>query len=877
MTTLLQIQIAIGLILTFYPSSIAFASGDSKDTAGDKEPVSFGGFVQNENGQAVKDATITIRYYARDEKLKRTVEIRRQVKSDSQGYWQYDGLSWETTNFSMSVSHSEYVTVPKWISVAEKTGRIPLNELTSKNHITVLRRGTEVTVDARDLQGRSVTQVSILVLYEMAEAVKLEASAESKFELLVEPEQLRIMILAKSFAPAVKAADCRTGPQKVEFNLEAGKTIRGRVVDYQDNPLSDVMVIAGIWQGISHHYWFDKTDSQGRFMWNEAPAGEVRFDLYSEKTGSELSVMLYPSDGEFVVELHQKLYVAGRVFDADTNEPIPKFSVVPGRATGNDANEVSWFRHETVEFKQGSYRYAFPGSDRYVPVLRIEAGGYLPVVSRPLNYDERYVALNFALKKDQQLTGTVFTPDGEPAAQAQVMVCTGKHWGTITNAKIYYDMIVVQNLVVKTDSQGKFSVPPVPGPFLLAFVNEDGYARISNEQLQDSREITLQKWSRVGGRAYRGGQPVPNAEVFLEYDRPPYSPSNREPYVLFGNSVFTDDEGRFLFDKVADGLARVDYMVRDGVITRRSGRFEVIRVEPGQEYEIEIGGLGRPVIGKVIIEADIQFDASRINAAIHRPSQSTGFQKRQRGESVEECSAAYLKWAESERGLEYRDEIFKQVRNYAVNVTSDGSFRVEDVLPGKYFLHLRAELDDIVVGQNGFEFQVPPIQQGWSEEPLDLGVFKLRLLSPIRVGDAAEFFKLVDPNGREFDLARVRGKAILLFFNNPDYCETINFKKDVQLLHDVFELFNQDERFTMVSISVTSDLEMLKKIDSNVNLKGLKGCLVGRESWIAATRYFGIGTPPTYFTVIGLDGRVLRKSYWCDDNLLSALYKALGI
>ena len=82
---------------------------------------------------------------------------------------------------------------------------------------------------------------------------------------------------------------------------------------------------------------------------------------------------------------------------------------------------------------------------------------------------------------------------------------------------------------------------------------------------------------------------------------------------------------------------------------------------------------------------------------------------------------------------------------YSFKVAPDGSFRIDDVAPGKYALDLRitepmphtrapgttdALCDGAPVGDVKLDFSVPETPEGQNDEPLDLGTIKAAFIKP---------------------------------------------------------------------------------------------------------------------------------------------------
>src|SRR5205085_4920611 len=103
-----------------------------------------------------------------------------------------------------------------------------------------------------------------------------------------------------------------------------------------------------------------------------------------------------------------------------------------------------------------------------------------------------------------------------------------------------------------------------------------------------------------------------------------------------------------------------------------------------------------------------------------------------------------------------------------VELRPDGSFRIDDVLPGTYFLGLR-----ILISENGFgedlvdcgtTFTVPPLPAGVGrlDEPLDIGVVPAKLKPRVVPGQVVPDFTVTSLAGAQVKLSDFRGKYVLL-------------------------------------------------------------------------------------------------------------------
>ena len=113
------------------------------------------------------------------------------------------------------------------------------------------------------------------------------------------------------------------------------------------------------------------------------------------------------------------LVVSGAVIDAATRKPIPEFRVVPGETV--DRQPVFWRRTESFTAKDGHYRIHQTCGDS-VNLIRIEAEGYQPAVSREIKSDEGTISINFELTRGLSIVAKVVTPRNLPAAGAKVVL-----------------------------------------------------------------------------------------------------------------------------------------------------------------------------------------------------------------------------------------------------------------------------------------------------------------------------------------------------------------------------------------------------------------------------------------------------------------------
>ena len=186
-------------------------------------------------------------------------------------------------------------------------------------------------------------------------------------------------------------------------------------------------------------------------------------------------------------------------------------------------------------------------------------------------------------------------------------------------------------------------------------------------------------------------------------------------------SAKTDANGRFVFSRVAPvdvWLTRL-VMVRSND-WRQSGQ-HYLKVLPGDQIKVQLGGDGHPVSCRVEWDSTnkLVFYGSMWANQKHwlRPSPDGAAM------SLEENRQYERAWRDSPEG-----EFFKsEVRNYEFPVQPDGTFWVDDLRPGTYRLQVRA--DEPVPGGKGtrraavaeIQVSVPKMARSQSGEPIDPG------------------------------------------------------------------------------------------------------------------------------------------------------------
>lgn len=250
-----------------------------------------------------------------------------------------------------------------------------------------------------------------------------------------------------------------------------------------------------------------------------------------------------------------------------------------------------------------------------------------------------------------------------------------------------------------TDVQGHFYLNDFNQALGLLAVSASGIGWIAANGFSTNMTVTLEPWGHLEGTVYRYNEVVTNepVQVFFAYQDglPAWDSKTRF-------TTKTDEHGHFTYDFVPPGQLEVT----------SAGIGEMVTVNSGQTALARLGGSGRPVVGKF---------------KIHNPDGGT--------EPAAAFGYLFITSAADSRGKTKAE--LKTLTNFhirPVHCAKDGSFRIDQVEPGKYTL-LAEPAAGTTPKKRWFaearEVEIPPSNPKM-REPLDLGLIEFSPGSPNR-------------------------------------------------------------------------------------------------------------------------------------------------
>jgi hypothetical protein len=695
-----------------------------------EQGTSIGGIIRDEQGHPIEGASVYLLVPGGDE-IERVAIWDHTEKTNAEGQWRCDIMPSKLDDIWIRLAHSDYISDEMY----GKTPKPPIEQLRAMTGVMVMKQGLTVSGRVIDANDRPIERASVAQGSDRfgSHYPSTQTDSEGRFEFKnVRPDEMVLTVQANGYSPDLKSFTVYKGMEPIEFRLESGHTIRGRIIDKAGNPVAGAFVAADTWRGHRSLQWRVDTDAEGRFEWNEAPSDEVLIDMGKQHFMSVRNYVMSPSEKEYEITMSPELKIRGKVVDAETGEPIPEFKLLTGIDWGGD-RPISWQRRSTKTFTQGQYEieFSFPYPAH---LIRIEAEGYKLGISRPIGSDEGQVTSDFKLEKGTGPTGIVHLPDGRPASGAEVILCTPSQGAYIRNGRNQQRR---DSQYVETKEDGKFFFPVQTDAYAIVVLHDEGYLEIDESELDESSELTLQSWATVTGKVLIGKNPGANETVRLGFDRP-YD--RNQPRIYHDYQAVTDSNGNFVLEHVPPGEATISRSIR---ISDRASRYShsmSVNVKAGETVSITIGGTGRPVTGKV---------------------------------KVPDYLKEKFDWQNTDYGLRV-DSSNGPYRQFGFKIEGDGTFRIDDIPAGNYYLYVNAyepaaeprAFRGERIGSLSRHFNIPEMPGGRSDEPLDLGELELNAFGTSDYAPSLVGKPLPDINDitTDFTPAQAQDRMVLVCF-----------------------------------------------------------------------------------------------------------------
>jgi beta-lactamase regulating signal transducer with metallopeptidase domain len=647
---------------------------------------SVGGVIVDAGGKPVEGVEV----HPSIEFKKRPGDVRQfgsgaRAKTDAAGKWHFDSVPVSMAEVHAEIDHPSFMPIRRSLTRGEfgiEPGREPATRI-------VLDRGLTVTGKVTDEAGKSI--VGALVRTKFWNDIRQATTGSDGVYKLVgcEPKPVHLVVSADGRATDMKELNIEPGMGSVDFQMKPGRTVRVRVLDEQGNPVPRARIFFQQWRGRYQYFEFDLVnqyaDDKGVWVWDEAPVDEFRADICPPGGMTLQRQPLIAREAEYVFRVPGPLVVSGKVIDAVTRQPIKTFRVVPGGRY--EQGQMFWNRKDSFIAADGHYEIRRTWGDS-ANLIRIEADGYQAAVSRDIQSSEGTIAIDFELKPGKDVVAKIVTPGNIAAAEAKVALGGAGSQIHVKNGDI--DDVSTFSARTVTDESGRFQFPAQDKDFQLVITHPAGFALVKSKAEWVARIIRLEPWSKVEGTFRVGKAPAANVSIEIVVPRL-QSYGTDVPTIYTTHLASTGPEGRFVFERVIPGTGRIGrrltFMVDEDATEVASAYMIGANFPSGKTVHIDLGGVGRPVVGK-----------------LHPPEGLTE-KVRWNFADVTVVSGADGPY-------------------FTVTVDREGKFRIDDVPAGDYSLSVRFRRDN-AGGLSNYRFSVPMLEGDAAGRPVDLGTLKL--------------------------------------------------------------------------------------------------------------------------------------------------------
>jgi RNA polymerase sigma factor (sigma-70 family) len=655
--------------------------------------VSIGGRVQDSSGNPVSDAAIALQFAEIGDASFREPARERlgfvatviATHTDAQGNWRCSLAPPGYSDFQIIARHPNFVERQFATQSDQPSSRTPdrlrMADLWAGKAALRLETGFQLTGIVLDDEGKPLANARVSWMGNqryVQDGVKTQS--DGTFRLVSVPVGYgNVSAWLKGFAPSLAYVEISSATPQLVFRLNRGASFPIWITD------EDGVGIPGAWTaiGLPQPHNADMhvtTGPDGRAMVEGIPTNAVSaLVFHAGASGYFMSrnVRLNAADAKPTIHLVKSLRVSGTVSDADTHEPISDFKAMPcwsEEPSGYD-------RSETKRGQWGTYTVNFSEAMGQFRV-RIEADGYEPAMSPPLNVHPSEQVQDFVLhKKDtsRAIRGTVLLQDGQPAASLRVALLTFQKGATLYNGSFDKRNYASQTT---TDAQGAFKFDFDPQAHTLVAADPTfGFAKLRMHRATQPFTLQLQPWGRIEGRLILSGRPAPDQKVSITSGLTPYRSVGEGLFAGF-DAIKTDSEGRFSCDLVPPGDFTLYLNHAEG---QPFSHQTVAEARAGETTQVQIGGTGRRATGKLALSdgTNVDWSTRLISASLTSNRQKPATQPPPESNDF----AGKLKlldfFDDSHEWRAYE----RSCGSYPLQVAADGTFTAENIPPGPYLLN----------------------------------------------------------------------------------------------------------------------------------------------------------------------------------------------
>ena len=201
-------------------------------------------------------------------------------------------------------------------------------------------------------------------------------------------------------------------------------------------------------------------------------------------------------------------------------------------------------------------------------------------------------------------TGIVLGSDGKPLAGAKVVLSTKSLRVQLYNGS-FHEGAYPQ---ATTGADGRFGFPPQTEPYRVFVHHEKGFVEADEKSLAGSSQLIIKPWGRIEGIVKIGADPARGVLIRLYEAESRWNPDVAMP-ITQAQDVTTDARGHYAFEHVIPGRLLTVYRFFNAgaseLFSLGVGDQRAVMVKPEKTTWVDLGGTGRPVVGRFVFPAGV--------------------------------------------------------------------------------------------------------------------------------------------------------------------------------------------------------------------------------------------------------------------------------
>jgi RNA polymerase sigma factor (sigma-70 family) len=654
-----------------------------------------------------------------------------EVETDTNGRWHINRIASELIpHIYGSAKHPSYVgSEYKYVNETSEMEE----QLRSGTFQFSLRPAGGVYGTVKTSDGIPIGDAHVLIgKFGESNSRTTKTAADGSFELLgCLPGKNLATASAPGFTPKTIRIDINNDMSPIQIVLEPAKKLFLKVVDALDRPIPN----ASIWSHsiesivdlnsseppVTQVMFRETTDQDGRAVWSEPPNEEMPFGARASGHMEIRDILAKPDGTEYIITLPPAVVIYGTVRDAETLNSVDTFTIEAGIPGPNQHLEsrIHWSRigRHSARFGGGTFRHSFEeplaiGLPNPGYVLRFDADGYSPYVTRAIKPDEGEVAFDILLENGEDRIIQALLPNEEPAVNADVKFISDGEPLEISNGRLPRE---TNKAVESTNPEGEFQLNYDHSIKEILIVHPDGIAMVSPQQARKTGKVQLLPWARIEGQ-YVSETLKDGMEMIVQQ----LTPSNNFIQLAPEPGSKLDSTGQFIIEKVPPGHHRL--MLRSRTDSPQMGSWNftpltTLDISPGSTLNILI--TGHTVTFQLSLPPSLNLDQdTMILAGMHTDQPEV---PQELGDNIEERIA----WASQP---EIRSKFFDVKKAHFQKNTQD-TWVANHVMAGDYILEitvqerLKASNSFTIVAKHEYALNVP---ENSTSTRLDLGTLILK-------------------------------------------------------------------------------------------------------------------------------------------------------